>query len=91
MDEQKFAEVLGRAAVLFILANIVIGRLPCAAWVRYGVSALVIMGFGNVFYKKQFVLMTSAAHGHLPPGNRWLIKRNVYPLILERVWDKLYL
>ena len=23
--------------------------------------------------------------------NRWLIKRNVYPLTLERAWDKLYL
>ena len=36
----------GIAAVLFILANMVIGLLPCASWVRYGVSALVIMGYG---------------------------------------------
>ncbi|RKJ48783.1 GHKL domain-containing protein [bacterium 1XD42-8] len=44
----------GIAAVVFILANIGIGFLPCAGWVRYGVSALAVMGYGNVFYKKQF-------------------------------------
>ncbi len=41
------------AAVLFILANIGIGFLPCAGWVRYGVSALAIMGYGGIRYKKQ--------------------------------------
>ena len=43
----------GVAAVLFILANIGIGFLPCAAWVRYGVSAFVIMGYAGICYKKQ--------------------------------------
>ena len=43
----------GIAAVLFILANIGIGFLPCTAWVRYGVSAFVIMGYAGICYKKQ--------------------------------------
>ena len=43
----------GIAAVLFILANIGIGFLPCARWVRYGVSAFVIMGYAGICYKKQ--------------------------------------
>ncbi len=43
----------GIAAVLFILANIGIGFLPCTAWVRYGVSALAIMGYAGICYKKQ--------------------------------------
>ena len=43
----------GIAAVLFILANIGIGFLPCAGWVRYGVSAFVIMGYAGICYKKQ--------------------------------------
>ena len=43
----------GIAAVLFILANIGIGFLPCTAWVRYGVSALAIMGYAGIRYKKQ--------------------------------------
>ena len=41
------------AAVLFILANIGIGFLPCAGWVRYGVSAFAIMGDAGIRYKKQ--------------------------------------
>ena len=41
------------AAVLFILANIGIGFLPCAGWVRYGISAFVIMGYAGICYKKQ--------------------------------------
>ena len=43
----------GIAAVLFILANIGIGFLSCAAWIRYGVSAFVIMGYAGICYKKQ--------------------------------------
>ena len=43
----------GIAAVLFILANIGIGFLSCAAWVRYGVSAFAIMGYAGICYKKQ--------------------------------------
>ena len=43
----------GIAAVLLILANIGIGFLPCTAWVRYGVSALAIMGYGGIRYKRQ--------------------------------------
>ena len=43
----------GIAAALFILANIGIGFLPCAAWVRYGVSAFAIMGYAGIRYKKQ--------------------------------------
>ena len=43
----------GVAAVLFILANIGIGFLPCTAWVRYGVSAFAIMGYAGICYKKQ--------------------------------------
>ena len=34
-------------------ANIGIGFLPCAGWVRYGVSAFVIMGYAGICYKKQ--------------------------------------
>lgn len=41
------------AAVLLILVNIGIGLLPCAGWVRYGVSAFVIMGYAGICYKKQ--------------------------------------
>ncbi len=43
----------GIAAVLFILANIGIEFLPCAGWVRYGVSAFAIMGYAGICYKKQ--------------------------------------
>ncbi len=43
----------GIAAVLFILANIGIGFLPCTAWVRYGVLASAIMGYAGICYKKQ--------------------------------------
>ena len=43
----------GIAAVLLILANIGIGFLPCAAWIRYGVSAFAIMGYAGICYKKQ--------------------------------------
>ena len=43
----------GIAAVLFILANIGIGFLPCAGWMRYGVSAFAIMGYAGICYKKQ--------------------------------------
>ena len=43
----------GIAAVMFILANIGIGFLPCAGWVRYGVSAFAIMGCAGICYKKQ--------------------------------------
>ena len=43
----------GVAAALFILANIGIGFLPCAAWVRYGVSAFAILGYGGIHYKRQ--------------------------------------
>ena len=43
----------GIAAVLFILANIGIGFLPCASWVRYGVLASAIMGYAGLCYKKQ--------------------------------------
>ena len=43
----------GIAASLFILANIGIGFLPCAGWVRYGVSAFVIMVYAGICYKKQ--------------------------------------
>ena len=43
----------GVAAVLFILANIGIGFLPCTAWVRYGVSVLAVIGYARIRYKKQ--------------------------------------
>ncbi len=43
----------GVAAVLFILANIGIGFLPCAGWMRYSVSAFAIMGYAGIRYKKQ--------------------------------------
>lgn len=50
---EKKAKMDGVAAVLFILANIGIGFLPCTDWVRYGVSAFAIMGYGGIRYKKQ--------------------------------------
>ena len=43
----------GIAAVLFVLANIGIGFLSCAGWVRYCVSALAVMGYAGICYKKQ--------------------------------------
>lgn len=49
----KKGKMDGIAAALFILANIGIGFLPCAAWVRYGVSAFAIMGYAGIRYKKQ--------------------------------------
>ena len=49
----KKGKIDGIAALLFILANIGIGFLPCTAWVRYGVSAFVIMGYAGICYKKQ--------------------------------------
>jgi sensor histidine kinase YesM len=49
----KKGKIDGIAAVLFILANIGIGFLPCTDWVRYGVSALAIMGYAGICYKKQ--------------------------------------
>ena len=53
----------GIVAVLFILANIGIGFLSCAGWVRYCVSALAVMGYAGICYKKQigkavFVMLT---------------------------------
>ena len=50
---EKKGKMDGIAAVLFILANIGIGFLPCAGWVRYGVSAFAIMGYAGICYKKQ--------------------------------------
>lgn len=49
----KKGKMDGIVAVLFILANIGIGFLPWARWVRYGVSALAIMGYAGIRYKKQ--------------------------------------
>lgn len=43
----------GIAAVLFILVNVGIRFLPCAAWVRYVVLAFAVLGYGTVNYKKQ--------------------------------------
>lgn len=43
----------GIAAVLIISVNVGIGFLPCAAWVRYVVSAFAVLGYGAVHYKKQ--------------------------------------
>ncbi len=51
--KEKKSKRDGIAALLFILANIGIGFLPCTAWVRYGVSAFVIMGYAGICYKKQ--------------------------------------
>ena len=39
--------------VLFIFANLGLGMLPFAVWVRYGVSAFGIMGYVWIYYKKQ--------------------------------------
>jgi len=50
---EKKGKIDGIAAVLFILANIGIGFLPCAGWVRYSVSAFAIMGYARICYKKQ--------------------------------------
>lgn len=41
------------AAVLFILVNVGIGLLPCAAWVRYAVSAFAVLGYGGICYERQ--------------------------------------
>ena len=51
--KEKKSKRDGIAAVLFILANIGIGFLSCAGWVRYCVSALAVMGYAGICYKKQ--------------------------------------
>ena len=51
--KEKKSKRDGIVALLFILANIGIGFLPCTAWVRYGVSAFAIMGYTGICYKKQ--------------------------------------
>ncbi len=43
----------GIAAALFILVNIGLGLLPCAAWVRYAVLAFTVMGYGWMNYRKR--------------------------------------
>lgn len=43
----------GIAAGLFIFVNIGIWFLPCASGVRYIVSALFVMGYSGICYKKQ--------------------------------------
>lgn len=43
----------GIAAVLFLFANIGLGLLPCAAWIRYAVLAFIVLGYSGVNYKKQ--------------------------------------
>ena len=50
---EKKGKIDGIAALLFILANIGIGFLPCAGWMRYSVSAFSIMGYAGIRYKKQ--------------------------------------
>ena len=50
---EKKGKIDGIAALLFILANIGIGFLPCAGWMRYSVSAFAIMGYAGIRYKKQ--------------------------------------
>ena len=50
---EKKGKIDGIAALLFILANIGIGFLPCAGWMRYSVSAFAIMGYVGIRYKKQ--------------------------------------
>ncbi len=40
-------------AVLLILLNIGLGILPWPAWIRYAVSAVIVMGYSWVHYKKQ--------------------------------------
>ncbi len=44
----------GIAAVLFILVNVGLGLLPCAAWVRYAVSVAIVMGYCVISCKKEF-------------------------------------
>ena len=43
----------GIVAVLFFFANIGLGLLPCAAWIRYAVLAFIVLGYSGVNYKKQ--------------------------------------
>ena len=43
----------GIAAALFVLVNAGIGFLPCAAWVRYAVSAIAVLGYGGIRHRKQ--------------------------------------
>ena len=50
---EKKGKIDGIAAALFILGNIGIGMLPFAGWSRYGVSALAVMGYAGICYKKQ--------------------------------------
>ncbi len=43
----------GIAAVLFILVNVGLGLLPCAAWIRYAVLSFIVLGYSGMNYKKQ--------------------------------------
>jgi len=40
-------------AGLFFFINIGIWFLPCASWVRYAVSAVIVTGYSGIFHKKQ--------------------------------------
>ena len=61
---EKKGKIDGIVAVLFILANIGIGFLPWAKWVRYGVSAFAIMGYAGIRYKKQIGKAVFVMLGH---------------------------
>ncbi|MCM1235805.1 MAG: ATP-binding protein, partial [Ruminococcus flavefaciens] len=45
----------GIAAILFVLLNIGSEFLPCASWVKYVLSGLIVLGYGWINYKKQIV------------------------------------
>ena len=80
----------GIAALLFILANIGIGFLPCTDWVRYGVSALAIMGYGGIRYKKQIgkaVFVMLAFYNLHCLG--YLMASNIYRKIVDEMLKSL--
>ena len=74
----------GIAAVLFILADIGIGFLPCAAWVRYGISAFAIMGYAGICYKNQIgkavFVMPAFYNLHCPS---YLMASSIYQKIIN--------
>lgn len=49
----KKAKRDGIAAGLFFCINIGIWLLPCASWVRYVVSAVIVAEYSGIFHKKQ--------------------------------------
>ena len=88
--QREKRKIDGIAALLFILANIGVGFLPWARWVRYGVSAFAIMGYVGIRYKKQIgkaVFVMLAFYNHHCLG--YLMASSIYEKAMSiMIWRK---